>query len=78
MGDVKANKRQNPLFSQRGKDPGQNLSMQLSDQSSYGDKNQMWNRRIVGLPGRAGILLKAVSWKKQEMVSGNTCDLSDF
>ena len=32
LGDVKANKRQNPLFCQRGKDPGQNLSMPLSDQ----------------------------------------------
>ena len=55
-----------------------NLSMPFSDQSSYGDKNQVWNRRIIGLPGGAGISPKAASRKEQEMVSRNTCDLSDF
>jgi len=49
--------------------------MPLSDQSSYGDKNQEWNRRILGLPGGVGISLKAASGKEQEMVSGITCDL---
>jgi len=81
LGNVKANKRQNPLlilFFQKGKDPGQNLSTSLSDQSSYGDKNQAWNRRIISLPGGAGISQKAASRKEQEMVSGNTCDLSDL
>ena len=57
---------------------GQTLSMPLSDQSSYGDKNQAWNRRILGLPSGAGITLKAASGKEQEMVSGITCDLSDL
>jgi len=52
--------------------------MPLSDQSSYGEKNQVWNRRILGLLGGAGISMKAASGKEQEMVSGNTCDLSDF
>ena len=52
--------------------------MPLSDQSSYGDKNQEWNRSILGLPSGAGISLKAASGKEQEMVSGNTCDLSDI
>ena len=52
--------------------------MPLNDQSSYGDKNQAWNRRMLGLPRGAGILLKAASGKEQEMVSGNTCDLSDL
>jgi len=47
-------------------------------QSSYGDKNQAWSRRILGLPSGAGISLKAASGKEQEMVSGNTCDLSDL
>jgi len=75
MGDVKVNKRQNPLFYQKGKDPGQNLSTPLSDYSSYGDKNQAWNRRILGLPGSAGI---SASGKEQELVCGNTCDLSDL
>jgi len=70
LGDVKANKRQNSLFCQRGKDPGQNSSTHLSDQSSYGDKNQAWNGRILGLPGGAGILLTTLSGKEQEMVSG--------
>ena len=70
--------RQNPLFCQKGKDPGQDSSTPLSDQSSDGDKNQAWNRRILGLPGGAEISLKAASGKEQEMVSGNTCDLSDF
>ena len=78
MGDVKANIRQNPLFCQKGKDPGENSSMPLSDQTSYGDKNQAWNRRILGLPSDAGISRKAASGKEQEMVSGNTCDLSDL
>ena len=50
---------------------GQNLSMPLSDQSSYGDKNREWNRRILGLPDGAGISLKAASGKEQEMVSGS-------
>jgi len=31
-----------------------------------------------GLPGGAGILLKAASGKEQEMASGNTCYLSDL
>ena len=78
MGDDKAHKRQNSLFCQKGKDPGQNLSMPLSDQSSYGDKNQAWNRRILGFPSGAGISLKAASGKEQEMASGNTCYLSDL
>jgi len=52
--------------------------MPFSDQSSYGDKNQVWNRRIISLLGDAGISRKAASWKKQEMVTGNTCDLSDL
>jgi len=52
--------------------------MPLSDQSSYGDKNQEWNRRILGLPSGVGISLKAASGKEQEMVSGITCDLSDL
>jgi len=52
--------------------------MPLSDQSSYGDKSQAWNRRTLGLPSGAGILLKAASGKEQEMVSGNTCYLSDL
>ena len=78
LGDVKAHIRQNSLFCQRGKDLGKNLSMPLSDQSSYGDKSQAWNRRILGLPSAAGISLKAASEKEQEMLSGNTCDLSDF
>jgi len=52
--------------------------MPLSDQSSYGDRNQEWNRRILGLPGGAGISLKAASGKEQERVSGITCDLSDL
>ena len=78
MGDVKANKRQNLLFCQKGKDIGQNLSTPLSDQSSYGDKSQAWNRRTLGLPSGAGISLKAASGKEQEMVSGITCDLSDL
>jgi len=43
-----------------------------------GDKNQEWNRRILGLPSGAGISLKAASGKEQEMVSGNTCNLSDL
>ena len=72
LGDVKANKRQNPLFCQKGKDIGQKMSMPLSDQSSYGDKNQAWNRRILGLPSGAEISLKAASGKEQEMASGNT------
>ena len=72
MGDVKANRRQNRLFCQKGKDPGQNLSTLLSDQSSYGDKNQAWNSRILGLPSSAGISWKAASRKEQELVSGNT------
>ena len=78
LGDVKANKRQNSLFCQRGKDIGQNLSMPLSDQSSYGDKNQAWNRRILGLPSGAGISLKAASGMEQERVSGISCYLSDL
>ena len=49
-----------------------------SDHSSYGDKNQAWNRKILGLPSGAGISLKAASGKEQEIVSGNTCDLSDL
>ena len=76
--DVKANKRQNSLFCQKGKDPGQNLSMPLSDQSSYGDTNRAWNRRILGLPRGAGISLKTASGKEQEMASGNTWYLSDL
>ena len=52
-------------FCQRGQDPGQNLSTPLSDHSSYGDKNQAWNRRMLGLPSGAGILLKAASGKEQ-------------
>ena len=66
------------VFCQKGKDPGQNLSMPLSDQSSYGDKNQAWNRRILGLPSGAGISLKAASGKEHEMASGNTCYLFDL
>jgi len=46
-----------------GKDPGQNSSMPFSDQSSFGDKNQVWNRRILGLPVGTGILMKAASGK---------------
>ena len=49
-----------------------------SDQSSYGDKNQERNRRILGLSGGVGISLKAAYGKEQEMVSGITCDLSDL
>ena len=52
--------------------------MPLSDQSSYGDKNQAWNRRILGLPSGVGISLKAASGKEQEMASGITCYLSDL
>ena len=80
MGDVKANIRQNPLFCQKGKDPGQNSSTPLSDQSSYDDKNQAWNRRILGLPGGAGISQKAASGKEQEMVPGIhvTCLIFDI
>ena len=52
--------------------------MPLSDQSSYGDKNQAWKRRILGLPGGAEISMIAASGKEQEIVSGNTCDLSDW
>ena len=46
--------------------------MPLSDRSGsgYGEKNQVWNRRILGLSGGAGISLKADSGKEQEMVSG--------
>jgi len=65
LGDVEAKERQNSLFCQRGKDIGQNLSVSLSDRSSYGDQNQEWNRRILGLPGGAGISLKAVSVKRK-------------
>jgi len=50
----------------------------ISDQSRYGDKNQAWSRRILGLLGGARILLTTASWKEQELVSGNTCDLSDL
>ena len=77
-GDVKANKRQNSLFCQSGKDPGQNSSTPLSDQSSYGDKNQAWKGRILGLSGCAGILQTTASGKEQEMVYWNTCNLSDL
>jgi len=52
--------------------------MLLSDQSSYGNKNQAWNRRILGLPSGAGISLKAASGKEKEMASGKTCYLSDL
>jgi len=45
--------------------------MPLSDQNCYGDKNQEWNRRILGHPGGAGISLKAASGKEQEMVADN-------
>jgi len=34
--------------------------------------------KICPRPGGAGISLKAASGKEQEMVSGNTCDLSDL
>ena len=64
-------------FCQSGINPDQNLSTPFSDQSSYGDKNRVWNRRIIGLPSGAGISRKAASAKEQEMASGNTCDLSD-
>ena len=77
MVDIKANKAKFPVLSKRER-PGPNLSMPLGDQSSYGDKNQAWNRRILGLPREAGISLKAASGKEQEMVSGNTYDLSDL
>ena len=69
--DLKVNKRQNPERER----PWSNLSTPLS---SYGDKNQAWNRRILGLSSGAGILLKAASGKEQEVVSGNTCALSDL
>jgi len=66
------------IFCQRGKDPDQNLSMPFSDQSSYGDKNQVWNRRIIGLPSGAGISRKAASGKEQEMEIHATCLIFDI
>ena len=67
---LEANKSKIHYFVREGR-PWSNLSMPLSDQSSYGDKNQAWNRRILGLSSGAGNSLKAASRKEQEMVSGN-------
>jgi len=70
LGDVKANKRQNSLFCQKGKDPGQNLHFIWTDLSSVASKARHWYVYIAITDNlQAGVKLTVICHEISSTVS---------